>query len=168
MKVTFIADRTLGRLAKWLRILGFDTLYNPEAPDSMLDDLCRPGSVILTRTHRVRLKFRSRKVIFIKANDPEDQLREVIKVLNLSPADVRPFSRCIICNTPIEPIKKESVRNSVPDYVWETKNDFRQCPHCRKTYWHGSHTERNLERIHHVFESVKTQITVNSKTESGC
>lgn len=165
MQVTFIADRTLGRLAKWLRILGFDTLYDPEAPDSRLDDQCRPESVILTRTHRVRLKFRSRKHIFIKSNDPEDQLREVIKVLNLSQADARPFSRCIICNTPIEPIEKESVRNSVPDYVWETKNDFQQCPRCRKTYWHGSHTERSLERIKSLFESQDKHKVDRSHTE---
>lgn len=165
MQVTFIADRTLGRLAKWLRILGFDTLYDPEAADSRLHDLCRPGSVMLTRTHRVRLKFRSRNLIFIKSNDPEDQLREVIKALNLSQADVRPFSRCLICNTPIEPIEKESIRNAVPDYVWETQNDFRQCPRCRKIYWHGSHTDRSMERIKSLFEGLDKHKVGGSHTE---
>lgn len=153
MKISFAAEKTLGKLSKWLRILGFDALYDPEVNGGEFFDNVQTGRILLTRTRRVQEKYGSPSLIFIHANDPFDQLREVINVLGLTFEDIRPFSRCIACNVPIEPVEKESVRNMVPDYVWDTQENFQQCGRCRKIYWPGSHTRRSMGRIQRLFES---------------
>jgi len=153
MKISFAAEKTLGKLSKWLRILGFDALYDPEVNGGEFIDNVQAGRILLTRTRRVQEKHGSSSLIFIRANDPFDQLREVINALGLKFEDTRPFSRCIECNVSIEPIEKESVRNRVPDYVWDTQENFQQCGRCRKIFWPGSHTQRSMERIRRLFES---------------
>jgi len=153
MQILFAAEKTLGKLSKWLRILGFDALYDPEINGGEFFDQVRAGRILLTRTRRVQEKHGSSRLIFIHANDPFDQLREVIGALGLKFEDTRPFSRCIECNIPIEPIEKESVRNRVPDYVWDTQENFQQCGHCCKIFWPGSHTRRSMERIRRLFDS---------------
>ena len=153
MEITFAADPSLGKLAKWLRILGFDTLYDPVTGANQVQGGVRTERVLLTRTRRVQRDCPSGSLVFILSNDPIDQLREVIKALNLSKSDINPFSRCVLCNTPIEPVQKEAVLGRVPDYVWESETTFRQCRRCRKIYWSGSHTSRSLERINHLFDS---------------
>jgi uncharacterized protein with PIN domain len=152
MKISFAAEKTLGKLSKWLRILGFDALYDPEVNGGEFFDNVQAGRILLTRTRRVQEKHGSSRLIFIQANDPFDQLREVITALNLKFEDIRPFSRCIACNVPIEPVEKKSVRNRVPDYVWDTQENFQQCARCRKIYWPGSHTQRSMGRIQRLFE----------------
>ena len=153
MKIRFIAEPTLGKLAKWLRILGFDTIYTPDFTPSRLPQEIPPGRVLLTRTRQVQRNFKSGRFLFINSNDPVNQLREVIRALKISQTDVKPFSRCILCNRPIETVKKESVRNRVPDYVWESENAFRQCRFCNKIYWPGSHAARSQARINRLFEA---------------
>jgi uncharacterized protein with PIN domain len=153
MKISFAVEKTLGKLSKWLRILGFDALYDPEVNGGEFFDNVQTGRILLTRTRRVQDKFGSPGLVFIHANDPFDQLREVINALGLKFEDTRPFSRCIQCNVPIEPIEKESVRNRVPDYIWDTQENFQQCGRCRKIFWPGSHTRRSMGRIQRLFES---------------
>jgi uncharacterized protein with PIN domain len=153
MKISFAAEKTLGKLSKWLRILGFDALYDPEVNGEVFFDNVQGGRILLTRTRRVQAKHGSSRLIFIRANDPFDQLCEVINALGLKFEDTRPFSRCIECNVPIEPVEKESIRNRVPDYVWDTQENFQQCGRCRKIFWPGSHAQRSMQRIQRLFES---------------
>ena len=151
-KIRFAADASLGKLAKWLRLLGFDTLYVREIPDSRFMAFGK-RRILLTRTERIRDQNRSYQLIFIRSNHPFEQLKEVIQALGLIFEDIRPFSKCIRCDFPIKTVKKESVRDKVPDYTWETYDAFQTCTQCGRIYWPGSHTERCNETIQRLFDS---------------
>lgn len=127
-EICFSAERTLGKLAKWLRILGFNTIYEPEVTKSRFIDSWKNGWILLTRTRRIYQNWhQSYQLIFIKSNDPFEQLKEVIKRLKLNLSDIRPFSRCIRCNRLISELDKDSIRGKVPDYIWETHDIFQIC-----------------------------------------
>jgi uncharacterized protein with PIN domain len=147
----FTAERTLGKLAKWLRILGFDTLYEPDISEKQIIN-AEKKRILLTRTQRIRDTNLSNKCIFIASNDPFEQLREVIQALGINQKDIRPFSRCIRCNALIRRVQKDAVRKMVPDFVWETYDSFRICVLCQKIYWPGSHTRRSLDIVERLFK----------------
>ena len=153
MEFRFIAEPTLGKLVKWLIILGFDTLYIPDFSDSQPRQEIPTDRVMLTRTRQVQRSHKSGRLLFVYSNDPVEQLQEVIHAMNITKTDVKLFSRCILCNRPIEAVKKEMVRNRVPDYIWESEITFRQCRFCNKIYWPGSHTVRSQARIDRLFET---------------
>lgn len=150
--ICFAAEATLGKLAKWLRILGFDTLYQPNVSADRLIDSIEKERIIITRTARIRDRNTSSKLVFITSNDPFKQLGEVITALGIIPKDIRPFSRCIRCNTPIQQLDKDSVRGMVPDYIWESHDTFQTCGRCRRIYWPGSHIKRSYDIIKRVFD----------------
>jgi len=151
MPVKFATEVTLGRLTKWLRLLGFDTCeesgrINESTPVPDRD------RYRLTRTRKRYEQLQGNRRLFIQANEPAQQIREVIRALNISKKDISPYSRCLVCNTLIEPVDRERVRYAIPDYIWEHCDKFCQCRHCRKIYWAGSHTERGLKWINVLFE----------------
>ena len=152
MPPSFAAEKTLGKLTKWLRILGFDTLYELEYPNRSLVDLADTERIILTRTQRIRDENPSCRLIYIKSNRPFEQLQQIIHALELEQTDMRPFSRCLNCNVLITPVDKASVRNSVPDYIWETQDSFQICNRCQKIYWPGSHLKRSQDFINKLFD----------------
>jgi uncharacterized protein with PIN domain len=149
----FAADSSLGRLAKWLRILGFDTIFDSKTPTNEFVEYGK-RRILLTRTERIRDKNTSHKLIFITSDNPFEQLREVVQVLGLVPADIQIFSRCIRCNASVKPVDKESVRRSVPDYVWETHDTFQNCDQCRRIYWAGSHAAQSRAIVDKIFNSL--------------
>lgn len=151
----FAVERTLGRLGKWLRLMGFDALLEAECPPGGFLARCDPGRTLLTRTRRTAETQAARRPIFIRSYDPFEQLEEVVRVLGLTAGDTRPFSRCLRCNAPIEPLPREEARGAVPDYVWETQLSFSRCPWCRRVYWRGTHTARSLERIEAVLSAAR-------------
>ena len=132
-------ERMLGKLARWLRLLGED------AP--LLDKPCLSlgqGEVLLTR----RLSLQGRPgVLFIEHDRLEDQLRHVLSELKLTPDSGRFFRRCLDCNVPVEPLAREQAEGLVPDFTLETAESFTQCPNCKKIFWPGSHGERARDRI---------------------
>ena len=155
MNPCFAAEKTLGKLAKWLRILGFDTSYESNFSNSTAWQPADAKRIFLTRTQSRRDKTSSSNLIFIKSDHLFEQLKEVIQTLALEHKDTRPFSRCLQCNTAIEAVDKDSVRNAVPDYIWETHDTFRRCRRCRKIYWPGSHTKRTMDIIEGLFTDKK-------------
>ncbi len=148
METSFAAEKTLGKLAKWLRILGFDTICDPD-----IKNPAESGRILLTRTKRVKYEYTTDKLIFIKSDKPFKQLKEVIKALGIVNEDLKTFTRCINCNTKIRTIEKNSIRSVVPDYVWESHDSFKACSKCKRIYWQGSHTKRSMEIIKKLFES---------------
>ncbi len=146
--IRFFAESTLGKLAKWLRLLGFDTVYERRPPAGSNRD---PGRIRLTRTRRMLKSDAPDRFIFIASDGYLEQVRQVIRELGLTPEDIDPFSRCIRCNEPIQPIEKPSVFGQVPDYIWETQDTFHRCPQCNRVYWPGSHTRQSLARIRKLF-----------------
>ena len=152
MNFCFAADRTLGRLAKWLRLMGFDTIYESDISSGWFYDHLDAMRILLTRTGKIRNRFAGRRLVFIQADQLFEQLAQVIDELAITAKDIRPFSRCIECNTPIIDIAKETVYGLVPDYIWESHEKFSMCRQCRRIFWRGSHTERSMERIKKLFD----------------
>ncbi len=146
----FAAENTLGKLAKWLRILGFDTFYSADVSGKALID-ADLKRILLTRTRQIRDLSVSQRFIFIESNDPFEQLREVIQATGITRRDILPFSRCIRCNALIRRVSKDFVRKMVPEYVWESHDTFRMCARCRRIYWSGSHTRRSRDIIESLF-----------------
>ena len=143
----FAAEKTLGRLTKWLRLLGFDTRYEPELADKKFIETLEKDRVLLTRTRRIQNQFASRRLIFIESDHLMPQLNQIFRELGLKASQTRPFSRCLQCNTSIVIVEKASVLGRVPDYIFEIHDRFQKCPECDRIYWPGSHTRRSLEKI---------------------
>jgi uncharacterized protein with PIN domain len=136
----FVVDVMLGSLAKWLRILGYDADYASARDDNELAWIARAeGRILLTRD--VQLARRSGiKSLLIQHQGLEAQLGQIIKSLNLTLDN--PFTRCPVCNTPLEEISKETAASSVPPFVLKTQSNFRRCPPCQKVFWQGSHWQQ--------------------------
>lgn len=152
MNPCFAAEKTLGKLAKWLRLLGFDTLYEPEITAERFIEKLENDRIVLTRTQRIKKLLVSRKLIFIESDHVERQLSQVVRELGLKVADTRPFSRCLRCNLPIVTAEKDLLWGRVPDYIFQTHELFQKCPKCGRIYWSGSHTQRSLEKIRTLFD----------------
>ena len=150
----FMVDSNVGKLARWLRMMGYDTLFFDGRDDSrMVATALKEDRVILTRDTQImrrRVVTSGRlRVILIDSDEPERQMRQVMETLKLD-SQFRPFSICLECNQPLEPRDKEQVQELVPPYVFKTQNQYRQCPACHRIYWRGTHWEamsRTLERF---------------------
>jgi len=146
MQIKFIADNNVGKLAKWLRIMGYDSLFFNQKDDGrMIGIALREGRTILTRDSQImarRLVTSGRlKALLIKKDDPKEQLAEVVEKLNLD-YHRKPFSVCLECNQPLVPRSREEVRDLVPPYVFKTREQYMQCPACQRVYWQGTHWQR--------------------------
>ena len=141
----FLADNMLGRLATWLRLLGYDTVYLPEASDPELARVARAEDrVLLTRDVELTRR-RGIRPLLIESEKVDQQLQQVFRTLKLTARDA--FSRCAECNIPLDQIDKETVRGQVPPYVFQTQERFLRCPRCQRVYWRGTHWARMLAHI---------------------
>jgi hypothetical protein len=150
----FIVDSNVGRLARWLRIAGFDTMSINDLDDNRLVRLAlSEGRVLLTKDTQIlkrRVATTGRlKVILIESEEVKAQLRQVVKALNLGDK-IKPFTLCLECNQPLVLSEKEDVKELVPPYIFQTQTQYMQCPACQRVYWRGTHWQRmsrELERI---------------------
>ncbi len=135
-------DRTVGRLVKWLRILGIPCdLIAIKNKDQIPE-----GVFLLTRASSLA----SEKSLVLPYEKPADQLRFVLQEFPFLWKELRPFSLCLLCNRRLEKVPKEEVFGLVPDHVYKTQKKFRRCPSCGRLYWPGSHQvlmKRRLEEI---------------------
>ena len=146
----FILTKELGRLVKWLRILGFDTTYfNQNNPGSLIIQALRDDRIIITRNQHLS-RPSGIKTVLVEGEKIKEQIAEVLKKLDIQPASKQMFSRCIICNEELLEIDKENIKDKVPEYVFKTQEDFITCPKCRRIYWQGTHwgnVQKTLEEI---------------------
>lgn len=141
----FLADNMLGRLATWLRLLGYDTLYLPQVDDPELARLAHADDrVLLTRDVELTRR-RGVKHLLIQSDKVNEQVEQVFRAFNLSVRAA--FSRCAECNQRLESVSKESVKDDVPPYVFSTQDRFRRCADCGRVYWRGTHWARMIARI---------------------
>ena len=154
MSLKFTADSTLGKLAKWLRILGFDTTFDTEDSGEIFSVHTVKERIVVTRTGKIRKRFSDHKLVFIISNDPWIQLKQVITEIGIRRSDLRPFHRCIRCNIAIVDVEPGDVYGKIPDYVYGSYSQFKKCPQCNRIFWPGSHTSRTLERIENLFENL--------------
>lgn len=137
----------LGRLAKWLRILGYDTLYLGDVEDHVLAKVAiAQRRVLLTRDMELAGK-RGFTSLLIRSGNLREQLIQVIEELGLKLESEVWLSRCPLCNHLLLPVHKESVRGEVPAYVFATQERFVRCLHCHKVYWPGTHLDRIMEEL---------------------
>ena len=152
MDLRFAADRTVGKLAKWMRILGFDTIFESDLSSHYFYHHLDPGRIILTRMTKIGQRSGAHRIIFVVADDVQRQLRQVVAELAISREDICPFSICLRCNATIMGIDKELVSGLVPDYIWQTHDNFSRCQQCERIYWAGSHSERTMAVIERLFK----------------
>ncbi len=139
----FIADHNVGRLCRWLRLLGFDTLFFTGADDGDMVKLALGKSrIILTRDIHIperRLVTGGQiKVLLFNSDRPLEQLRQTVQSLGLKD-NFRPFTICIEDNHPLREIEKNMVSDRVPPYVFKTQEYYMECPYCKRIYWRGNH-----------------------------
>lgn len=132
-----LADGMLGKLAKWLRLLGYDTAYDNTASDPELAHRARAeGRVLLTRDRELSAR-RGLRTLLIQSEILEEQVREVQDALGPPPQP--PLSRCAVCNAVLETVSPTEISDRVPPYVLRSQNEFRRCSGCGRVYWPGSH-----------------------------
>ena len=143
----FVVDTMLGKLARWLRALGYDTLYPRAAEDHRLLQLARAEArILLTRDVRLAREAGSLGLL-VSAERLDDQIAEVVRLLGLLPTEEGLLSRCLECNGLLEERPRDATRGLVPEYVFSTQHRFFGCPGCGKIYWQGSHADRILSRL---------------------
>lgn len=136
-EMRFLADNMLGRLATWLRLLGYDTAYLPRADDAELARVARVQDRILLTRDVELTRRRGLRYVLIESELIEGQLEQLARALDLTAQEA--FSRCAVCNILLEQVSKEDVRDAIPPYVFQTQDQFRRCPQCGRVYWRGTH-----------------------------
>jgi len=142
----FLVDRMLGKLAKELRMLGYDTIYYRGEDAHQLIQLARQeGRLILTRNTKLIPRKFDVTILEVMEDDPIHQLRELIGKGYISLDEEALFIRCLLCNSLLNELPREEVMGKVPDFIFYQQKAFFQCPQCQRIYWHGSHQE-NMQR----------------------
>jgi len=140
--IRFITDGMLGRLARWLRILGYDTVFQPDRSKEELSLLAAcENRVFLTRDRNFTERTWPFQTVYIFSEDPKEQLKQVVSNFNLDCVSYR-FLLCSVCNVPVEPVEKKRIIEKVPSGVLERESIFWKCPACGRIYWKGGHWKR--------------------------
>src|SRR3990170_8744213 len=147
----FIVDHNVGKLAKWLRLAGFDAVFfNGEDDAQMIATALAEKRVILTKDTQLMKRWvitsGRLKALLIKEDEPEAQMRQVIESLNLD-CQFSPFTICLECNQPLQEISKEQVTDRVPPFVFKTQEQYMECPNCHRIYWRGTHWQAMLKKL---------------------
>ena len=147
----FMVDNNVGKLARWLRMMGYDAVFFKGDDDAdMIGTALDEGRVILTRDTRI-VKRRvvtggELRVILITSDEPELQICQVISELNLD-SHFRPFTICLECNQPLEERSQAQVKELVPPYVFKTQHQYVECPVCHRIYWRGTHWQAMTKKL---------------------
>lgn len=141
-RIRLLVDVNLGRLARYLRLLGLDTLYGEGYEDAALARISvRDKRILLTRDRGLLKRAAVTHGYYVRATDPREQTREVVRRLDLQRA-IRPFTRCTRCNGAVESVPKETIAARLPEKARAHHESFWQCRDCRQLYWKGSHYEK--------------------------
>ena len=152
----FIVDANVGKLARWLRMLGYDTIFVNDIDDGVLVDIgLKEERVLLTRDTQIMLRrlVTSGKVkaMLTSEDNPKEQMRQVITEMKLDRE--HEFTLCLECNVPLMTRSKDEVRDLVPPYVYKTQTHYHQCPVCERIYWRGTHWEHMNQELETLMEA---------------
>jgi uncharacterized protein with PIN domain len=147
----FIVDHNVGKLTKWLRMMGYDSLFFNGSDDShMVAQALAEGRVILTRDTEIMkrrvINSGRLKAVLIESEKPEQQMRQLLDTLDLM-RQSRPFTLCLECNQALIEKSREEVKDRVPPYVYQTQNQYMECPACHRIYWRGTHWEAMMRKL---------------------
>lgn len=148
----FFADSMLGKLARWMRTLGYDVEYDPYIEDGELVKRAAAGDrLVLTRdTRLIERKALKGRALFIRSDRIEGQLKEVVSAY--PPEMGMLLTRCLRCNAVLREVPRASVMEKVPPYVYATQDAFSECPACKRTYWGGTHKAGMLEELKRMLD----------------
>jgi len=152
----FLVDRMCGRLAVWLRLLGFDAEYieGAQKPSEIIYRSLRDRRVILTRNSRLSAG-RAYGLYRVKSQSYIEQAGEVLRNFNFNVDREKLFWRCLVCNGNIVKTEKKNAKRKVPAFVYQTISEFFLCPKCNKIYWRGSHMELADKLIKKIKEKIQ-------------
>ena len=150
-EIQFIVDHNVGKLARWLRMMGYDSLFFNGSDDShMVAQALAEGRVILTRDTEIMkrrvIKNGRLKAVLIESEEPERQMQQLMNTLDLN-GQFRPFTLCLECNERLVGRIPEEVKDRVPPYVYRTQSQYMECPACRRIYWRGTHWEAMTRKL---------------------
>lgn len=146
-KPKFVADVHLGKLARYLRMIGLDVAYKNNFDDEEIVKISlNEKRVILTKDREILKRNEVNRGYFVRSTKAEEQVQEILNHFNLK-KEIKEFSRCIECNELLAPIKKELIVNQLPRKVAQSQNEFYQCPSCKKNFWKGTHYLKMLSFI---------------------
>jgi len=159
----------LGKLAKWLRMLGYDTVYIPGADDDELVRIAvREDRILLTRdrplSERRMVRMRS---VFVDWGTTSQQIRQVVDALGLELSEDRMFTVCTVCNGAIVPVEKSEVADRIPPHVYQTLDDYGRCPNCDRIYWRGTHVQHVLEALRNAEKGANAKPRKSERKEPG-
>lgn len=147
----FLADCMLGKLAKELRMLGYDTIYyRGEDTHQLIQRAREDGRAILTRNTKLIQKRPEDRIIRLKEDHPLLQLMELVQKEHISLNRKNLFSRCLLCNVLVVEIPREEAEGKVPDFIFYQQKTFYRCPQCKRIYWQGSHQENMQKKVEHL------------------
>ncbi|MCX8036565.1 MAG: Mut7-C RNAse domain-containing protein [Candidatus Sumerlaeia bacterium] len=150
----FFADDHLGKLARWLRLLGYDTLHFPAIADELLAARAAAESrIVLTRDSSLARRFPDIEVMRLADEDPFRQLAAVVREFHLD-CERALFTRCMVCNSLLVDVEKETCREEVPPEAFARCHRFARCSGCGKLYWDGTHYLRMTARIAQLKEEL--------------
>ncbi len=142
----FIADSMLGKLARWLRVLGYDTHYESYYGPGVIDQKVEDGRTLLSRNKKIVNSYNNS--VLLRSNDTGGQLAELREKVDLEPDRSKWFRRCLICNVLLEEGDVSKAKENVPEYVfYENMTGIRFCPSCGRYYWPGSHRVRMARKL---------------------
>ncbi|MGQ9628784.1 MAG: Mut7-C RNAse domain-containing protein [bacterium] len=160
----FIADSMLGRLARWLRIIGCDVEYCANITDEELIRRAREDErTILTRDTLLARRKAAQPCLLIRSEDHPMQLREVVDRFSLDPYS-EALTRCVKCNHKLKALPKGSAQGKVPPYVYATQEKFSICPRCGKIFWNATHIDKIMKKLGRIFpETDRRPIEIRLK-----
>ncbi len=153
--VKFVCDNTVGKLARLLRMAGFDTAYVPEDNLSRVISLSREQDrKIISRNSRFAELTIVSDFYHLDADDPEEQFIQLFVDLQLELDSDRYLTRCVDCNDELIPIARNDVKDRVWPYVWQSQDNFSTCPACGRIYWRATHAQAISSRMEHFKEEI--------------
>ena len=147
----FIIDQNVGKLAKWLRMMGFDSLFFSGEDDSqMVRQALVEDRILLTRDTGImkrRVVTSGRlKAVLMESEEPEQQMRQIVSAIDIK-SQSQPFTICLECNQPLIERNPSEVKDRVPPYVYKTQTKYMECPECHRIYWRGTHWKAMLNKL---------------------
>ena len=144
----------MGKLAKWLRMMGFDSLFFSGDDDSqMVRQALAEDRVLLTRDTGImkrRVVTSGRlKAVLMESEEPEQQMQQLVSAIDIK-SQSQPFTICLECNQPLVERSPAEVKNRVPPYVYKTQTQYMECPECHRIYWRGTHWKAMLNKLHRI------------------
>ena len=141
----FVCDVHLARAARYLRLLGFDTVWRNDIEDDEIVGMCRMGRVGLTADRRLQARC-PRRIVLMNGEAPEIQVRRLVAMFGLR-RYAHPFTRSLCCNRPMVPCEKRDCYSEIPKETYRWLEGFWKCPKCGNVYWQGTHAFRMRRKI---------------------